>query len=105
MRNLSSAQSKYEDFPEEDSIEDEMSAEQEVEQRIEKQEEINVNTVKDFIEVMLLSHDLSENNEEKQKIMEQIIKVKDSLRANNVKSTDIYVEDMEDNVFGKFLLA
>ncbi len=117
MRNLSSAQPKYEheDFPEEDFSEEEIDKEPEeekpkpelvkskedIEQEMEKQE-IKINTVDDFINDLEWRHNECEDEQMKNKIALQVTKIETALRVAGLSADKVYVSKMPDGVLGLF---
>ena len=110
MRNLSSVQPKYEDFPKEE-IEKEPEQEEKkpklelvqskegVEQGKERQE---INTVKDFINDLEWKYNECHNEQMKNKIALQITKIETALRVAGLSDNKVYVSRMPDGILGLF---
>lgn len=109
MRNLSSAQPKYEDFPEEEIDEEPeeksklrlVESEKDVEQKMEKHE-IKINTVADFVDALEWSYDLTEDKETQKKLGHQITKIEMSLNSAGFSADKVYVEKTPKGVLGLY---
>jgi hypothetical protein len=109
MRNLSSAaQPKFKEIPREgiDELPDEeepklelAEPEKDVEQKTERQE---VNTVEDFINSLEWEYSECANEQVKNKIALQIIKIEVALRASGLDAGKVYVSRMPDGILGLF---
>lgn len=97
-----SSTENLEDFEKEDlTPEDAPEQPEEGREQLEKVE-MNVDTVADLIKFLKLSYDIAEDPGDKQEIGHQIVKIEMGLANSKDRPENIYVEDMEDNVWGKF---
>lgn len=98
MQTNLAEQYKDDEIPEEEMIE------QEQESKEQEREELKfkIDTMADFLRALEWSHSKTEDNDLKNKIGHQIVKINIGLSATNYTADKVKVEDMEDGTYGKY---